>query len=82
MDDQKRGVALRARTIPFPTSISAEARSALERMVREDGVPLNSLHVMPAPEDYDGWMRIKMAAGGRKGTCRKPALHRRDHRDR
>lgn len=62
MSDQKRGIALQQRTIPFPTSISAEARAALERLVREDGTPLNSLYVMPAPEDYDAWMSIKTTA--------------------
>jgi len=62
MDGRKRGVALPARTIPFPVSTSAEARSALERLVGEDGIPLNALHVMPAPDDHDGWLRIKATA--------------------
>lgn len=71
MDDQERGVALRARTLPFPTSTSADARSALERLVRDDGVPLNSLHVMPPPDDHDGWMRIKVMADARYAVAVK-----------
>lgn len=62
MNGGKRGVMLPAWTMPFPTSTSAEARSALERLVGEDGIPVNALHIMPAPDDYDGWMRIKVAA--------------------
>ncbi len=62
MDDHTRGIVLQQRTIPFPTSISAEARAALERLVGEDGIPLHALHVMPAPEDHDAWMRMKSAA--------------------
>ena len=55
------GVRLEERVVPFPASISAEARAALERLVGDDGTPLNALHVMPAPEDHDAWMRIKLA---------------------
>ncbi|MGF7147453.1 acetyl esterase/lipase [Sphingomonas zeicaulis] len=61
MTDDTPGVRLDPRIIPFPTSISAEARNALQRLVRDDGVPLNSLHAMPAVDDHDGWMRIKAA---------------------
>ena len=60
--DPPKGVAVPQRTVPFPTSISAQARAVLERMVGDDGVPLNSLHTMPAPDDYDGWVAIKQAA--------------------
>lgn len=62
MTDQEHGVALPARRIPFPTSISAEARAKLEQLVGPDGVPFNSLHTMPLPEDYAGWMAVKAAA--------------------
>jgi monoterpene epsilon-lactone hydrolase len=47
--------------VPFPTSISAEAQASLRRLVREDGTPLNALHVMPPAEDYAAWMGIKAA---------------------
>jgi|TARA_R100000049_G_C1952482_1_gene101490 acetyl esterase/lipase len=62
MIDPEHGVAVPQRTVPFPNSISPEARAVLERLVGEDGVPLNSLHTMPAPDDYDGWVAIKQAA--------------------
>lgn len=62
MVDRKSGVTVQQRTIPFPASVSAEARLALERLVRDDGTPLNALYAMPAPEDHDAWMRMKAAA--------------------
>ena len=34
----------------------------LERLVGDDGVPLNAQYSMPAPDDYDGWVAIKAAA--------------------
>lgn len=58
-DDPIRGVAVPERTLPFPSSISPEARAVLERLVGEDGVPFNALHGLPSPEDRDGWMRLK-----------------------
>jgi acetyl esterase/lipase len=62
MTDQQPGVRLRARIVPFPTSISEQAQAALRRLVREDGTPLNALYAMPAPEDHDAWIRIQAAA--------------------
>ncbi len=62
MSDEGRGVAVPARLIPVPTSVSAEARGVLERLVGDEGVPLNAMHSMPSPEDYDGWLAIKAAA--------------------
>ncbi|MCA3854986.1 MAG: alpha/beta hydrolase, partial [Burkholderia sp.] len=62
MKDQPDGVVLPNRVVPFPASISDAARSALQRLVGDDGVPLNALHVMPAPDDVDAWMRVKAAA--------------------
>lgn len=60
--DLKRGVALNKRMIPFPASISWEARSALERLVGDDGVPYNALHSMPTVQDHDAWLRLKVEA--------------------
>lgn len=57
-----QGVLLQQRNVPFPRSISPEARAALERLVREDGMPLNALYAMPGPEEYDAWMSLKAAA--------------------
>ena len=62
MSDEQDGVKLEQRTIPFPTSISPEAQAALRRLVREDGIPINSLHAMPAPTDHAGWTAIQKAA--------------------
>lgn len=62
MNDKPDGVVLPSRVVPFPASISDEARAALQRLVGDDGVPLNALHVMPAPDDVDAWMRVKAAA--------------------
>lgn len=62
MSDQKQGVLVKGRLIPFPWSISAEARASLERLVNDDGVPLNALHAMPLPDDHAGWMKIKASA--------------------
>ena len=62
MNKQTDGIAVRDRLIPFPSSISPEARANLERLVGEDGVPRNALYTMPLPEDHAGWMTIKAAA--------------------
>ena len=64
MTDEDYGVAVPARQIPFPASISAEARAKLEQLVGADGVPLNSLHTMPLPGDHPGWKAVKAAAEG------------------
>jgi acetyl esterase/lipase len=62
MSDEKKGVVIQSRLIPFPSSISAEARASLARLVNDDGVPLNALYTMPLPNDHTGWMKIKAAA--------------------
>lgn len=61
MSDRNIGVRVQGRVIPFPSSISPEARAGLERAVNEEGVPLNALHTMPSPDDHAGWMAIKAA---------------------
>lgn len=71
MDDDIRGVRLERRTVPFPSSISPEARAALERLVRKDGVPLNSLYAMPAPDDHDGWRAMQATAGAQYAAAVK-----------
>lgn len=62
MSHQKRGVTVRGRTVPFPETISAGARAALERLVDEDGIPLHSRYEMPRLDDFAGWMSLKAAA--------------------
>lgn len=61
-DKRAAGVLLTERMVPFPQSIGSQARAALQRLVREDGVPLNALYPMPALEDHEGWMRVKAGA--------------------
>lgn len=55
------GVKLDSRTIPAPSSISPEAQATLQRLVGADGVPLNALHALPAPEDHTGWRQMQAA---------------------
>lgn len=71
MSDQKTGVMVQRRIIPFPSSISAEARASLERLVNADGDPLNALYTMPSPDDHAGWMRVKAAADGHYAAAMK-----------
>lgn len=59
--DRTRAIAIPARRVSFPSSISVEARAALERLVGEDGTVLNATFVTPGPDDHDGWMRMKAA---------------------
>ncbi len=68
-DQQTRGyVALAARRIPFPRSISPDARARLARFVDEDGVPLNRSRY-PAPGDFAGWLADKQ-----RGNLRMESL--------
>ncbi|WP_280637318.1 alpha/beta hydrolase fold domain-containing protein [Nocardioides sp. W7] len=52
-----RGVRLEERWVPFPTSISAEARRNLAAMIGPDGRPAPQPTI--APDDHDGWTRAK-----------------------
>lgn len=77
MEDEKPGVTVPARTVPFPASISTEARAAIERLVGGDGSVLNAAYVMPEPHDHDGWLRIKAMADAQyaaavKAMARQP----------
>lgn len=61
MITDERSLRLEARTIPTPTSISVEARAALERLIGTDGVPLNASFELPAHDDVAGWEKVKAA---------------------
>jgi hypothetical protein len=61
MSTGERSLRLEARTIPTPTSISVEARAALERLIGTDGVPLTALFELPAHDDLAGWEKVKAA---------------------
>jgi acetyl esterase/lipase len=61
MKTEQAGVRLSERIVPFPSSISEQAQAALRRLVSNDGISLNSLHVMPGLEDRDAWVSLKAA---------------------
>lgn len=71
MVDQRHGVAVRQRIVPFPDSVSDEARASLTRAMREDGVPLNSLHAMPEPGNHEAWMSIKSVVDAQYAAAMK-----------
>jgi acetyl esterase/lipase len=56
------GVTIVGRTVPFPKSISPQARAFLTAMVGPDGSPLNAMP-QPAPDDLEGWAQAKEATG-------------------
>ena len=49
------------RTVPFPDSISAEARSAMERFLGSDGLPTSAHQALPLPTDHVAWERMQAA---------------------
>ncbi|MEN4903265.1 alpha/beta hydrolase [Luteimonas sp. TWI1437] len=53
------GVSLPERIVPFPTSISAQARAALQRLVTAQGAPVNALMPLPAAEDTAAWQALR-----------------------
>lgn len=59
MTDDRRGIKIDARMLPFPRSVSPDAQEVLKRLVNDDGVPVNSLHVMPAVDDHRAWSALK-----------------------
>lgn len=59
MSEDAPGVLVDRRFIPFPTSVSTKASEALRALVGDDGVPLNSLHSLPAADDLAGWTALK-----------------------
>jgi monoterpene epsilon-lactone hydrolase len=58
------GIHLDARVVPFPGSITPEARVNLVRMVNPEGVAINSLQQVPALHDRQGWMALKKQVDG------------------
>ncbi|NKL38396.1 alpha/beta hydrolase fold domain-containing protein [Rhizobium leguminosarum bv. viciae] len=56
-----RGIQMPAKVLPFPTSISDEAQAVLRSLVNDDGVPVNSLYVMPSVDDPDAWRTVQAA---------------------
>ncbi|MDI6539632.1 alpha/beta hydrolase [Pantoea ananatis] len=62
MTKKFNGVMLPQRILPVPNSISPEAQESLHSHVGPDGVPRNSLIVMPPPEDFKAWKQIQSQA--------------------
>ena len=60
--DDPTGVKISGRTVPFPQSVSLQARAFLATMTGPDGLPLNAMP-QPAPDDLEGWTRSKEAVG-------------------
>ncbi|MDH0748832.1 alpha/beta hydrolase [Pseudomonas sp. GD03842] len=58
---QPEGLQLPARRVPFPASVSNEARAALTRLVSPEGVPYNAGHVLPDLTDHDAWRALQRA---------------------
>jgi len=61
MDGSPIGVRTEPRIIPFPKSLSGEARAHLLSLVSPEGVPYNQME-SPEPSDKEGWLRVKEAA--------------------
>ena len=60
--DDTTGVTISGRTVPFPKSISPQARAFLASMVGPDGLPLNAMP-QPEPDDLEGWAKSREAVG-------------------
>lgn len=57
--DFQQGIWLQDRIVPFPDSISSQAKAALQRLVSEQGTPVNSLVHLPAAEDIAAWQALQ-----------------------
>jgi monoterpene epsilon-lactone hydrolase len=57
-----RGVKLVSRIVPWPTSISQQARALLAERVDPDGMPLAQSKPL-APDDLEGWRKLQGEAG-------------------
>src|SRR3954454_4951113 len=54
------GVKVEGRMVPFPKSISPQARAALASLVGPDGQPMDRGPTLAA-DDFEGWARAKVA---------------------
>lgn len=66
-----RGVSLPERIVPFPASISAKARAALQRLVTAEGKPVNARLNLPAAEDGAAWQALKDQVNGQYAAAMK-----------
>jgi acetyl esterase/lipase len=54
-DSEVAGVRVEGRMVPFPQSVSPEARQRLASFVGPDGLPLGAGQGQPALDDHAGW---------------------------
>lgn len=66
-----RNLVVSQRAIASPSSISVEAQAALDRLIADDGTPLNASYVMPPADDHAAWMRMKAAADAQYAQAMK-----------
>ncbi|WP_174273462.1 alpha/beta hydrolase [Sphingomonas bacterium] len=63
-DEAIEGVRLDARVVPFPGSISPQARAHLASLVGPDGLPFSIHQESPAADDAEGWAVAKETVSG------------------
>ncbi|WP_256575240.1 alpha/beta hydrolase [Pseudomonas sp. PA27(2017)] len=63
MDKQPDGLKVPERIMPFPRSISDEARAVLAKLVSPEGMPYNAGHTLPALSDHDAWRALQRVIG-------------------
>ena len=62
-DGQPAGVRIEARMVPFPSSVSDEARRVMAGMVGADGTPFASGQTPIAHDDHAGWAAMREMVG-------------------
>ncbi len=55
------GVRLQSRVVPYPKSVSPQARQFMASVVGPDGLPLGVHRRLPAPDDLKGWAEARAA---------------------
>lgn len=53
------GILLQDRIVPFPISISPQAKTKLQNLVTAQGTPVNALHHLPAADDTAAWQALQ-----------------------
>lgn len=68
------GVQLEARRVPFPGSVSDEARRLMAMMVGPDGKPFASSQTPIAPDDHEAWAAARAMVGAILAERFRPAV--------
>jgi len=53
------GILLQDRIVPFPISISPQAKAKLQNLVTAQGTPVNALYQLPAADDTAAWQTLQ-----------------------